>query len=497
MRKIIASRNSEIALLTPDSEVNKPVIIKVNAHIYGLDTVDPHLTLLEFLRESLHLRGTKQGCGTGDCGACTVIVATGEAPNESRHAINSCITPALAVAGKQVITVEGIASDQGLHPVQQAMVDANASQCGFCTPGFVMSLVDFTASNKVSETSSRSDVIATIGGNLCRCTGYRPIVEAGLIACSTSSDTDLAHLGISQEESRLLAKSESIEGYIKVDSESAFLDELNTSEPGSRLILSGGTDAWIEVTSRLLKYDKIIDISDVATLKRIDVQDGILSVGACTTLSRLLSFFSAGACRSEAMVNLLKRFGSKQIRNRATIGGNLCSASPIGDLIPALLVLEATAVLTRANGSRILDLEEFIEGYRKTALAKDEYLSKISLSIPESWSSFAFRKLSKRYEDDISSVSIAVFLLHDNVRINEIRIALGGAGDRALRLFEVEKIILGRRLIDIDWRAVSDALDRTIFPISDVRASADYRQSMAIASIKEMVDQFFLSSSGS
>ena len=197
------------------------------------------------------------------------------------------------------------------------------------------------------------------------------------------------------------------------------------------------------------------------------------------------------------MVNLLKRFGSKQIRNRATIGGNLCSASPIGDLIPALLVLEATAVLTRANGSRILDLEEFIEGYRKTALAKDEYLSKISLSIPESWNSFAFRKLSKRYEDDISSVSIAVFLLHDNVRINEIRIALGGAGDRALRLFEVEKIILGRRLIDIDWRAVSDALDRTIFPISDVRASADYRKRMAIASIKEMVDQFFLSSSGS
>ena len=197
------------------------------------------------------------------------------------------------------------------------------------------------------------------------------------------------------------------------------------------------------------------------------------------------------------MVNLLKRFGSKQIRNGATIGGNLCSASPIGDLIPALLVLEATAVLTRANGSRILDLEEFIEGYRKTALAKDEYLSKISLSIPESWSSFAFRKLSKRYEDDISSVSIAVFLLHDNVRINEIRIALGGAGDRALRLFEVEKIILGRRLIDIDWRAVSDALDRTIFPISDVRASADYRKRMAIASIKEMVDQFFLSSSGS
>ena len=161
MRKIIASRNSEIALVTPDSEVNKPVIIKVNAHIYGLDAVDPHLTLLEFLRESLRLRGTKQGCGTGDCGACTVIVATGEAPNESRHAINSCITPALAVAGKQVITVQGIASDQGLHPVQQAMVDANASQCGFCTPGFVMSLVDFTASKKVSETSTRSDDIAS------------------------------------------------------------------------------------------------------------------------------------------------------------------------------------------------------------------------------------------------------------------------------------------------------------------------------------------------
>ena len=475
-----------------DTASDKPVIIKVNTQIYGLDAVDPHLSLLEFLRESVHLMGTKQGCGTGDCGACTVIVAIGEAPNESRFAINSCITPALAVSGKQVITVEGVASDQALHPVQQAMVDSNASQCGFCTPGFVMSLVDFTVNQKAPDAPERGDLIATIGGNLCRCTGYRPIVEAGLIACSASSNADLAHLAISPEESRLLAKSESIEGYIKVDSESALVGELNDSDPGSRLILSGGTDAWIEVTSRLLRYDTIIDISDVASLKRIDALDGILSIGAGATLSQLLSLFSSNNQRCEAMVKLLSRFGSKQIRNRATIGGNICSASPIGDLIPALLVLEAKAVLAGANGHRILAIQDFIEGYRKTALAKDEYLSKVSLSIPDSWRSFAFRKLSKRFEDDISSVSIAVFLLCDEDHIKEIRIALGGVGDRALRVFGVEKMIQGVRFIDIDWGAIADALNDTISPISDVRASADYRLNMAHASIKEMVEQFFL-----
>ena len=357
-----------------------------------------------------------------------------------------------------------------------------------------MSLVDFTANQKVPEAPERGDLIATIGGNLCRCTGYRPIVEAGLIACSASSNADLAHLAISPEESRLLAKSESIEGYIKVDSESALVGELNDSDPGSRLILSGGTDAWIEVTSRLLRYDTILDISDVASLKRIDALDGILSIGAGATLSQLLSLFSSNNQRCEAMVKLLSRFGSKQIRNRATIGGNICSASPIGDLIPALLVLEAKAVLAGANGHRILAIQDFIEGYRKTALAKDEYLSKVSLSIPDSWRSFAFRKLSKRFEDDISSVSIAVFLLCDDDHIKEIRIALGGVGDRALRVFGVEKMIQGVRFIDIDWGAIADALNDTISPISDVRASADYRLNMAHASIKEMVEQFFLPS---
>ena len=481
---------------TADTASNKPVIIKVNTQIYGLDAVDPHLSLLEFLRESVHLTGTKQGCGTGDCGACTVIVAIGEAPNESRFAINSCITPALALSGKQVITVEGIASDQALHPVQQAMVDSNASQCGFCTPGFVMSLVDFTANQKVPEARERGDLIATIGGNLCRCTGYRPIVEAGLIACSTSSNADLAHLAISPEESRLLAKSESTEGYIKVDSEAALIDELNDSQQGSRLILSGGTDAWIEISSRLLRYDTIIDISDVASLKRIDALDGVLSIGAGATLSQLSSLFSSKDQRCEAMVELLSRFGSKQIRNRATIGGNICSASPIGDLIPALLVLEAKVVLAGTNGQRTLAIEDFIKGYRKTSLAKDEYLSKVSLSVPDSWRSFAFRKLSKRYEDDISSVSIAIFLLHDDVRIKEIRIALGGVGETALRVYGVEKMMRGGRFIDIDWGAIADALDATISPISDVRASADYRLNMAHVSIKEIVEQFFLRSSG-
>ena len=224
--------------------------------------------------------------------------------------------------------------------------------------------------------------------------------------------------------------------------------------------------------------------------------DGVLSIAAGATLSQLSSLFSSKDQRCEAMVELLSRFGSKQIRNRATIGGNICSASPIGDLIPALLVLEAKLVLAGANGQRILDIEDFIEGYRKTSLAKDEYLSKVSLCVPDSWHSFAFRKLSKRYEDDISSVSIAIFLLHDDVRIKEIRIALGGVGETALRVYGVEKMMRGGRFIDIDWGAIADALDATISPISDVRASADYRLNMAHVSIKEIVEQFFLRSSG-
>ncbi|MDC3123782.1 FAD binding domain-containing protein [Gammaproteobacteria bacterium] len=446
-------------------------------------------SLLDLLRETLNLKGTKQGCGSGDCGACTVMIAAADGQAEFRT-VNACITPAWAARDKHVVTVEGVADGDDLHPVQQALIDQHASQCGFCTPGFVMSLVAYSLRADAPKRGAREELVSAISGNLCRCTGYGPIIAAGLQSYDAAGQLD--HLSYAaQQPSSIetpskqadigyrIARSEAELGrWLQQDSASGIIS--SQSEPRTAVkLIAGATDAWVSVNQEAQEHANIIDISRIESLRVISQEQQALNIGACVSHEALLEFFTTPPNHSAAVEELLRRFGSPQIRHAGTIGGNLCGGSPIADWSPLLLALDARASLKSATAARILPLSEFFLGYRQTSLAGGEYLASVQLDIPSSWSNLSFEKISKRYEDDISSVCAAIFLDVADRTVRQARIAFGGVAATPARVREVEDMLLGKSLSDVDDVLLTDCLASVITPISDVRASADYRMQMA------------------
>lgn len=446
-------------------------------------------SLLDLLRETLNLKGTKQGCGSGDCGACTVMIAAADGQAEFRT-VNACITPAWAARDKHVVTVEGVADGDDLHPVQQALIDQHASQCGFCTPGFVMSLVAYSLRADAPKRGAREELVSAISGNLCRCTGYGPIIAAGLQSYDAAGQLD--HLSYAAQQPSLIetpsqqadigyriARSEAELGrWLQQDSAAGIIS--SQSEPRTAVkLIAGATDAWVSVNQEAQEHAKIIDISRIESLRVISQEQQALNIGACVSHEALLEFFTTPPNRSAAVEELLRRFGSPQIRHSGTIGGNLCGGSPIADWSPLLLALDARALLKSATAARILPLSEFFLGYRQTSLAGDEYLASVQLNIPSSWSNLSFEKISKRYEDDISSVCAAIFLDLADRTVRQARIAFGGVAATPTRVREVEDMLLGKSLSDVDDGLLTDCLASVITPINDVRASADYRMQMA------------------
>jgi xanthine dehydrogenase small subunit len=438
---------------------------------------DPTTTVLEWLRGNARRRGTKEGCAEGDCGACTVVLVE---PDGTARAINSCIQFLPTLDGKQLLTVEDLKAEDGaLHPVQQAMVDAHASQCGFCTPGFVMSLYQLHRDYDGPLPPSRETLDRALGGNLCRCTGYRPILEAGVKMFDTPATPDPRDADL---PAKLAALSRTTGLAYRFGGKTFFaprsLDELaqTLADRPSARILAGGTDLGLEVTKAHREIPTLIHLGEVAELKRILRTATHLEIGGAVTWTRA---FGPLVETWPALDELLARFAGPPIRNAGTVGGNVANASPIGDSPPAFLALDAQIELFGPGGARWLKTAEFFRDYRRTALAPGEIVARVRIPLPRPDTLFAAYKVSKRFDDDISAVC-GVFALDvaDGI-VTAARLAYGGMAAIPKRAAHAEAALIGKPWTLEAAQAAGAALAADFAPLSDMRASTPYRAKIA------------------
>ncbi len=410
---------------------------------------NPTRTLLDWLREDRGLTGTKEGCNEGDCGACTVMVTDAD----GTRALNACILFLPQVHGKAVRTVEGLTGPKGeMHPVQTAMVEKHGSQCGFCTPGFVMSMA-------VAQKNGAVDHDDYLAGNLCRCTGYAPIIRAAeAVAGVPSPDWVAEDLGEVREDHAPYAPSSSDE-----------LAEWYEAHPEAVLI-AGATDVGLWVTKQLRDLPEVAFLHACADLQKIDkVAEGI-RVGAGVTIGALRK---AVAKAHPSFAELLRRFASDQVRNAATIGGNIANGSPIGDAPPALIAMGAVLHLRKGNARREMPLEAFFLDYGKQDRMKGEFVE--AVTIPASAPDLACYKLSKRFDQDISAVCGCFNLGLNSSKIESARVAFGGMAGVPKRAAAVEAALVGKAWSLETVEAALPAFAEDFTPMTDMRASAAYR----------------------
>lgn len=453
-----------------------------------LSEVSPTLTVLDYLRTVESLCGTKEACAEGDCGACTIVL--GDAADGHMHyrAVNACILFVPALDGRQVLTVEHLRGiDGALHPVQQAMVEQHASQCGFCTPGFVMSLF---AMHHAARAPDRAAINAALAGNLCRCTGYRPIMDAAL-AVSRARPADRFSAAGSETVERLraldtevgLALNHGGQTWIAPRSVAELAEALQ--EHPDAVLLAGGTDVGLWVTKQHRVLQTIVSLDAVRDMAAIEDVAGVLRIGAAAIYEDALPSLEA---HWPDFGNLLRRLGSRQIRNRGTIGGNIGNASPIGDTPPVLLALDATVLLRRGAAERVLPIADFFLGYRRTALQPGEFIARIDVPLPRPGQQFRCYKVAKRFDQDISAVCAAFTLELLDGRVHDIRIGFGGMAATPVRVSAVEQRLTGGLWTEANVIAAMDLLDAALTPISDMRASASYRRTVA----RNLLFKFFL-----
>jgi xanthine dehydrogenase small subunit len=468
-----------------------------------LHAVPPHRTLLQVLREDLRLSGTKEGCRSGDCGACTVVLEEPDGQGGTRtRAVNSCIHLAHAAQGRAVWTVEDLASPSGpLHPVQQALVDSHASQCGFCTPGFAMSLYALyrqrtdaaQASGQPHQPVTRDDALHALSGNLCRCTGYRPILDAAQAMLNLPRPDSLLKselLTLSEKALEPDLSCNSAPASYQSPTTLAALLQARAAHPQAQLV-AGCTDVGLWVTKGFQTPSRVLDLTRVAELTTVTEDAGHLVVGAAV---RLTDAFAALVARWPALAGWAARFAGLPVRNAGTLGGNVANGSPIGDSMPVLLALGARVRLAHWDAeapaplqTRELPLEQLYTGYRQNVMTPTEVLTHIVLPLPNlpavqptpapaSGQWLRAYKVSKRYEDDISAVCLGLHLsLHQGV-VQAVRIGVGGVAATPVRALQTEAALTGQ-----PWTADTAAHAGTVLaaefnPISDMRASAAYRR---------------------
>ncbi len=446
----------------------------------ALKDVDPNLTVLRYLREVEGLCGTKEGCAEGDCGACTVLLVEPDAEGRRlRHrAVNACIQFLPTLDGRQLLTVEHLSGPgQELHPVQQAMVDQHGSQCGFCTPGFVMSLA---ALQRAGQAQSRQEIDDALAGNLCRCTGYGPIVAAarslGEAPRDETRDAETLEALASLRSEETLAVEGSGRRYFAPRSMDALAALL--LEYPEAVILAGGTDVGLWVTKQHRRLDPLIYVGEVAELKTLKTSDAWIEIGAAVT------YEEAFALLAEAYPDLgevLRRLGSRQIRNVGTIGGNIANGSPIGDSPPPLIALGARLVLRRGDEQRRIALEDFFLEYGRQDRRPGEFVVSVELPTPEAQEDRVFRayKVSKRFDQDITAVLGAFNLRLEGGRVVEARICYGGMAGTPKRAPACESALVGQAWDEQTLEAGRAALDEDYSPLDDMRASARYRMAVA------------------
>ena len=447
---------------------------------------DPNETLLNYVRTKLKKTGTKEGCAEGGCGACTIVLGEFKNNKINYNSVNSCIMFLPTLHGKQLILVEDLVLKNGsLHPVQQAMVNYHSSQCGFCTPGFVMSLFS------MFKNHSRFDddlIKKTISGNLCRCTGYQPIIKA---AKSLNTKNRYDHFNKNKKQvTRLLKKinNESIAIYKKDKKYFApkYVQELKKilKKNINAHLLSGGTDLSLTVTKEKKDINSIVYMNSIDELNYIRNNRKFIEVGATTPLIKFENYIQK---YYSDFASILARYGSVQIRNTATIAGNIATASPIGDTLPVLLSLNAKVVLRSTKKTKVVPLNNFFINYRKTKLKTGQFISSIRIPLfPKNI--FKAYKVSKRFDDDISAVCASFNFQMINKKIKNIRIAYGGMASIPKRAKYCEKILSNSPITEKNINKAKKALELDFKPISDMRASAKYRMMVA----KNLLHKCFL-----
>ncbi len=455
--------------------MGRPVRFLLGHEERAVDRVAPTLSLLDYLRLHEHRRGTKEGCNEGDCGACTVVLGDPVAGGGMRYrAVNACVVFLGMVDGRQVITVEDLVEGGELHPVQRALVDHEGSQCGFCTPGFVMSLFAYHKAGGGDDVPAINDCLA---GNLCRCTGYGPIIDAareldGAADQFTARARETAGRLLAMRDEPMLAL-ESAARRFYAPHDAAELAALLVEAPDARLV-AGATDVGLWVTKALKDFPTVIFTGRVAELLAIDDTVAELRLGSAVTYA---DAHDALVAVFPDLKELLRRLGSTQIRALGTVGGNLANASPIGDTPPALLVLGASLVLRRGSETRQVALEDFFLGPGKTALAAGYFFETIVFPKPDAATKLRTYKLSKRFDQDISAVcgAFAVTLGNDGM-VTAARIAYGGMAATPKRALHAEGALVGQAWTAATVEAATEALAEDFSPIRDLRASAEYRR---------------------
>lgn len=440
----------------------------------------PRTTVLDWLRLEERSTGTKEACAEGDCGACTVVLARRRGDRIAYEPVNSCIAFLGQIDGAELITIEDLASDGTLHPVQAALAQGHGSQCGFCTPGIVMSL--FAHYHRVSGTASRETINDVLAGNLCRCTGYRPIVEAAVASLSGPAGDRFAATG----PQRLAMLRDLDDGadvlvgddtsFFAAPASEAALAALLDKHPDATIV-AGATDVGLWVTKKLAALPKIIHLGRVVGLDAVTETDEVLTLGAALPLGRAAPLLGK---LDPDMEELLRRFGSVQVRTSGTVGGNIANGSPIGDLAPVLIALGASVELRKGDRVRTLPLEQFFIAYGRQDRAPGELVRRLIVPKPTAETRLRVMKITKRMDEDISAVMGAFALRVADGRVVSARIAFGGMAGVPKRANAVEQALAGAPLADpATWREAAARVNDDFTPLTDQRGSAAYRLQVA------------------